>query len=746
MTIRGGFPMRMNWYYRMMLSYTPIFFVAISSLILIFFTMLNRSSENRYMETNKAIVRQLMESTDATLKLIERNVVSELYTDKLLQTFFNDEPKSLFDYYTIQKKLIDVKSTLPFASSIYLYNAATDKVLTESGVFLLPSFGDKVFFADAYERRVSAGWTDPRPYSLSADDPNKQQVVSLIKVYPYAADKQGAVVINVYLSSIVAYLNQFHPKTTESVQLLGSFFHPPDTSGLDMYVRSEYTGWYYRADIIHAEEYSVLSMLSNIWFIIVLAIIVLALVLFTLITHVHYKPIQAILAKMEGYMARKSEQLGLKTHANEFKFIETAIDDLLRKSVDYENLHKEGERLRRQTLFLELLEGFRTLTEPEWEKQMRSFGLPHTYKQLGVVVLEIDRYRSFTEKYKPADQNLLKFLLETAFRELVQQRGLSMWHAWVEPRQMAAVLHLHESGTSGQETLRQACEEFQKWLAGNLELTVSAGIGEAVDSIEDIASAFRNAKENVSFKAAFGTGSIIDNRTIGARTNGESYRCYQAIMEIAHYFRSGDEQWKSGLADLMGRLQDMPASRLELAAFLNNLIHRLGKEIGALSPDIKRRWSDRCERRLAQIADETETIAELHESLEAEMAALAEEIEQEQVSRKKHKIAMQIKEYIDRNYADPSLSLVQVGDRYGLKPRSVSSLFKEEIGENFLDYLLKVRFNHAKEMLVHTDEPIQNIAEKVGYTHVISFHRAFKKMYDLPPGEYRNVYRLRLLE
>ncbi|GIQ65379.1 hypothetical protein PACILC2_39470 [Paenibacillus cisolokensis] len=41
----GVIRLRMNWYYRMMLSYTPIFFVAVSSLIIVFFTMLNNASE-----------------------------------------------------------------------------------------------------------------------------------------------------------------------------------------------------------------------------------------------------------------------------------------------------------------------------------------------------------------------------------------------------------------------------------------------------------------------------------------------------------------------------------------------------------------------------------------------------------------------------------------------------------------------------------------------------------------------------
>jgi len=57
--------MRMNWYYRMLLSYTPIFFVAISSMIFIFFLILNNATRDQYIETNKAILKRTVYNSDS---------------------------------------------------------------------------------------------------------------------------------------------------------------------------------------------------------------------------------------------------------------------------------------------------------------------------------------------------------------------------------------------------------------------------------------------------------------------------------------------------------------------------------------------------------------------------------------------------------------------------------------------------------------------------------------------------------
>ncbi|WP_229725317.1 helix-turn-helix domain-containing protein [Paenibacillus abyssi] len=736
----------MNWYYRTMLSYAPIFFVVISSLIFVFFTTLNRSSEQKYIETNQAILQQTIRNMDANLQLTERNIVSEMFTDGILQSYFTGEPKSLYDYFIIQKQLADFSSTLPFENTIYLYNEHTGKVLSGSGMVELDTFNDKSFFSSVYEQGNSAGWTSTRDFNPSILDDTTQQVVSLVKVFPYGSNEQGAVVVNLYVKSLIEFLSRFNSGGNGAVQLLDADKQPfpgaaePDM-GEQIYAASGYTGWYFYSDSVHANEYSMLSLLSNLWFVAVLIIIVLALLWFTFITHVNYKPIQAILGKINGYTARKSEELGIKIPRNEFKFIETAIDHLLEKSVDYDALHKEEMLLRQRNLFHELLTGHQVLTDLEWERQMASFGLPHACQRLGVIALEIDHYTAFTEKYSPSDQYLLKFLIETAFRELAQQRELFVWHVWVQPHQLAAVLHLSGSDEPYQETLRRLGEEFRGWINAHLELTLSVGIGSETDTIRSISCSYRNANENAAYKAVFGTNTVIDNDKTNTRTNGETFACFQKVLEMTRFYRMDDEQWVDKLNQIFFKLKQMLISKNDIVTFMNNLIHQLQKDIKLLPPGVQALWKEDYQSRFERIASHTETIEELHERLLTMMTGLAAEIDQERNSRKHHAIALQMKEYIDRHYSDPGLSLVQVGDQYGLSARSASNLFKEELGEKFIDYLLKVRFAHAKNMLVETDEPIQTIAEKVGYSHVISFHRAFKKLFDLPPGEFRAMNR-----
>ncbi|MFC0329569.1 helix-turn-helix domain-containing protein [Paenibacillus sepulcri] len=736
----------MNWYYRMLLSYTPIFFVVISSIIFVFFTVLNNASENRYMDTNRTIVEQMMRNTDANLKLIERNVVSGLVNNNAIQDYFSDRPKTVYDYFVIQKNLIDLKSLFPFVHSIYLYKESDRRVLADSGAYQLASFADKPFLMSAYGSQGLSGWTNPRAYSLSMPDHNPQKVVSLVKLFPNASLKQGAVVVSIYTGSIVEFLNSFVEKSSGSVRLLDSERQPFQTGSAavdppQLYAHSPYTGWYYYTDSVHAKQFTVLSFLSNVWVIVVLIMIVLALGGFTFITHMHYKPLEAIFGKVGGYTARKGEEIGRKTPRNEFAFIETALDHLLKKSLDYDNLYKEDTALRQQQLFQELLAGHRTSSQAEWERQMAALSLPHAFDRLGVVALEIDHYRAFTKKYKQSDQHLLKFILESAFRELAQQRDLFVWHAWMKPYQIVFAVHLFESETPYGDTMRLICEDFRTWINRHLELTVSAGIGEESSSVPMIVQSCRNAQENVAYKAVFGTNTVIDNRMRQTKADGDAYFYFQAVQDMTQSFRKDEKSWKEKLIRIFESMNATLVTKQAMAEFMSNVTRQLTKELGMLSPDIQLLWMEYYELLFEELVDDSETLAELQEQLTAAMEKLEGELMRQRINRKHHSVAVQVKNYIDEHYADPGLSLIQISDRFGLESSTLSHLFKEELGEKFIDYVLKLRFGHAKRLLVESDEPILSIAEKVGYNHVISFHRAFKKLYNLPPGEYRSLHR-----
>lgn len=732
--------MKMNWYYRMILSYTPIFFVAISSMIFIFFLVLNNATRDKYIETNKAILKRTVYNSDANLMLIERNVVGEMLTDPVFQHFFSDRPKSALDDYMLQKKLIELKSSLPLGNTIYLYHEADRRVISDSGSYGLDDFGDREFLLHHYGTDTVGQWHAPRMFAYGAFDDRGQEVISLIKFYEDGNETRGAVVTNVYLQSLLDYLNSFGERDHKPVRLAAVGNLQAGGAVSPVVVQSEYTGWTYVYEGVHDNRYEVLSLISSAWMVILVVIIILTLVGFTVVTHMHYKPIQSIMAKVSQYANRRSGELGIRRVSNEFAFIETALDQLLKRALDYESLNREDNLLRQQRLFHELLAGHQLMTDEQFRRRLGELGLPCVYDRLSVMVSEIDNYADFTAKYKLQDQHLLKFVIENAFHDLGKQNDTFVWHAWIEPHRIAFVLHLvHGSHPQQAKTGKAFAEEFQTWIRKNLELSITIGIG--ADSIETVAESFRNALDNVELKPIFGKGAIIDNRKTAGKRNPDHDASLQALKGAAQSFRMNESDWREKLTGAFAGLKETRLTRRDMAAFANSFVQQMGKMVAGLSPAIRDVWKSRYRPRFADVQQTAETLDELEALVMETMMQMELVVDEERKARRHHSIALQAKSYIDAHFADPDLSLVKVSDILKLQPSTLSQLFKEELGEKFIDYVLKVRMEHARKLLVETEESIQSIAEQIGYQNVISFYRAFKKSQNMPPGEYRNMYR-----
>ena len=67
----------------------------------------------------------------------------------------------------------------------------------------------------------------------------------------------------------------------------------------------------------------------------------------------------------------------------------------------------------------------------------------------------------------------------------------------------------------------------------------------------------------------------------------------------------------------------------------------------------------------------------------------------------------------------------------------VSRRFKEETGHTFISHLQKYRIELSCRLLVTTDYPIGEIAEKIGYSDWVFFHKLFKSIVHCTPLEFR---------
>ncbi|WED23679.1 helix-turn-helix domain-containing protein [Vibrio sp. JC009] len=94
-------------------------------------------------------------------------------------------------------------------------------------------------------------------------------------------------------------------------------------------------------------------------------------------------------------------------------------------------------------------------------------------------------------------------------------------------------------------------------------------------------------------------------------------------------------------------------------------------------------------------------------------------------------------EYMEAHLSEV-LSVTILSGIANLSPTQFKTVFKQQTGQTVTQYITKLRMEKAQALLLHTDYPVQIVAETVGYTDLTAFSRRFSKYFGMPPSKFSN--------
>jgi YesN/AraC family two-component response regulator len=93
-------------------------------------------------------------------------------------------------------------------------------------------------------------------------------------------------------------------------------------------------------------------------------------------------------------------------------------------------------------------------------------------------------------------------------------------------------------------------------------------------------------------------------------------------------------------------------------------------------------------------------------------------------------------QYIEANYAQ-ELKLEMLAGIFGYNSAYLGKVFHQHTGENFNNYLDRIRITEAKRLLSLGEHKVYEVAEMVGYSNINYFHNKFKKHVQVSPLNYK---------
>ncbi len=108
--------------------------------------------------------------------------------------------------------------------------------------------------------------------------------------------------------------------------------------------------------------------------------------------------------------------------------------------------------------------------------------------------------------------------------------------------------------------------------------------------------------------------------------------------------------------------------------------------------------------------------------------------------QKTQRLALEALRYLHAEFRT-NLTLRDTAIRLGTSKQYLSMVFAETVGMSFVSYLCNLRLSLAAQMLTDTTFSVTEICYACGYRNLSHFLRAFRKLYDKTPLQYRKQNR-----
>ncbi len=737
-------------YLRMFLFLSILFTVAFVPYTLFLSTKFSSYAQNEIDSNTSAKLDQMLKSTEFALDRLKSYGLSMYETPLIREWLASDQKNPLLVQRTMNAMTI-LLANEPFIHTIYLMNTNTQEII-DSNVGI----------------RSEAEFADQRMLEIIR---NERPKVLRYFIHEIAGSKHLALVVpstpinNAYNGYLVMLLDnealrktllQFSESSGIEVAIADehgdAVVASPEARELLPYaVQAEANGRSGSVQL-NSEEWSVYKQLmgSQPWtmyyitrtgeakqqivslqrHILLASLLLLALLNLLLywISRRSYRPFSQLAARlrMELDSKRFKQAPDFSGNPADYKVIQHSMDALI-DTVDNMvfSLRTHQEVIDSEYLQRWIMVG--AMNEPVRDYIEARFRLL-SYSQLRMLVLRVDHYAAFVERYDQfGSRKLIKYGMSNIAKEILTANG---WAAESVDFGGDHIVILLGHDDVGEEELLAAIDRIVEQTELWLSVQVVIGLSEPGEASCDLRGLYEHTYEMTHLKFITGKGHVFREQDM---------RRYMGIVKP-----SGDEQHMEGMIQnvrlgeldkalanleaMMRHLQTLPRSAclFELTIVLHGLMKAF-KPFDLIDTPMG----------IQPFLERFRTLDEVQAWLRGRLEDIVQQLGNRKNGSRKEALAAEIRDYVKSRLHDAMLSVEDVGNHLQLSASYVRQVFKEVVGMTLSDYILEARIEQVKKLLETTDWPIADIAEHSGFQTKSHFYTTFKRMTGRTPNEHR---------
>lgn len=275
-------------------------------------------------------------------------------------------------------------------------------------------------------------------------------------------------------------------------------------------------------------------------------------------------------------------------------------------------------------------------------------------------------------------------------------------------------------------------QNFLKAINEQIPVKVRSYVGDAVNSIEDISESFRTAILARSFHAFQVDKNILYYSESKMETGGSIIN-KSSIEELLKAVEENDAlkiQEKAGIVycELNQKKMDLEMTQMNMNYLLVNLAYLGLAQDESLNQDEIIQYIRKNVFENSMLRGSRENFQKFMQEYGEYLSELRKHVSTGVLSS----IEKEIKERYQEN-----LTLKEFSKKYFVNSAYLGQIFRKQYGVSFKEYLNRCRVEKAAEYLLHTDDKIYQVADKVGYRDLDYFINKFIAIKGCTPTNFR---------
>ncbi|WP_127581942.1 helix-turn-helix domain-containing protein [Paenibacillus koleovorans] len=739
---------------RLLLSFLLIILL-LASFNILSFTYFRTQIREEIIRYNTQNLNNTTDSFETHFNLVIKLMYSYYYKDRVQLI---NKPDFSYEVANQLRSEISnlVSNELLYLENFFLVQRANRFVLGKDGSSIPETLFEKFYASPKYpfsfwEQQFKESFTSRiYPAASFTDTTLKQAPVGMGTLFPVVTQNRlSPDLFFVTFLKADSLVGAFHQSINEKFVILNAQYQPiykahselkiEKLSALDgdhgyfkqngqyyFYQKGGSTGLVYMNIVPDAHITSAISRLNATLFTLLVVAIAVSIATSIYMSYRFNNPVQRI---VESIRRINSEGVPERHRADEFELIGEAIHHMEQVQSSFHTDMAEKNSLLRSFVYMNKLKGIpnHTMDGGEGAVEQAEFAGPFRF-----VLFQIE-FRPAFERDVEVDEVQATFL----FREYIRKTMLGHFpdsHTFqIENNQILSIVY-----GDGAES-RDALEAVLAVMRDNFETDrescfFTIAVSDAFHQGGDYTKAYEQTLELIGRRQLRSESQLIwGSDPVGRSATATTILSEVQTNELATQLQAGQaEAARTIVQRIVLAMQRKDATAAQLLLFAEDVVEKTARTVAAAGLQIgsvaeRVRDGKRALKRL-QSVEELTAFMDRYVTEAAEMVRTKRE--------ERDPITDYVREHLAQHYRE-DITLEIVAEKLNITGGYLSTYFKEKTGSNFLDYVHEVRIGKACELLLRTDQLIQDIADQVGYTNLNTFNRTFKKVTGRTPREYR---------